>query len=115
MKRLIYVPVFEDNPVSFNPAEYPFSVVADSERLTDLLAGILEDLAGIGGDLITVSDSKENNRGFVVIGAEFPGQDTDFPGERLEFMIKECELAGGFFSCEKEGDVISIAIELPAA
>jgi glyoxylase-like metal-dependent hydrolase (beta-lactamase superfamily II) len=115
MKRLIYVPVFEDNPVSFDPAEYPFSVIVDSERLTDLLAGILEDLAGIGGDLITVSDSKENNRGFVVIGAEFPGQDTDFPGERLEFMIKECELAGGFFSCEKEGDVISIAIELPAA
>jgi len=113
VKRLVYVPVFEDNPVSFDPAEYPFSVVADRERLKDFLAGILEDLAGIGGDRIEVGDSKENNRGFVVIGAEFPEPGTDFPGERLEFMIKECELAGGFFSCEKEGNVISIAIELP--
>ena len=78
VKRLVYVPVFEDNPVSFDPAEYPFSVVADRERLTDLLAGILEDLAGIGGDLITVSDSKENNRGFVVIGAEFSGPGNGF-------------------------------------
>ena len=64
VKRLVYVPVFEDNPVSFYPAEYPFAVVADRERLKDLLEGILEDLAGLSGHNITVSDSKENNRGF---------------------------------------------------
>jgi glyoxylase-like metal-dependent hydrolase (beta-lactamase superfamily II) len=114
VKRLVYVPVFEENPVSFDPAEYPFSVVADRERLKDLITSILEELAGIGGEQITVSDTKETNRGFVTISAEFPGPGIDFPGERLGFMIKECELSGGFFSCGKEGDVISIVIELPA-
>jgi glyoxylase-like metal-dependent hydrolase (beta-lactamase superfamily II) len=113
VKRLVYVPVFEENPVSFDPSEYPFSVVADRERLQDLIASILEDLAGIGGHQITVSNTKETNRGFVTISADFASSCIDFPGDRLEFMIKECELAGGFFSFEKEGDTISTLIELP--
>jgi glyoxylase-like metal-dependent hydrolase (beta-lactamase superfamily II) len=114
VKRLVYVPVFEKNTVSFFPSEYPFSVIADSERVTDLIASVLEDLAGIGGEQITVTITKETNRGYVTISAEFSGQETDFPGEQQGFMMKECELAGGFLSCEKEGDVISIVIELPA-
>jgi len=114
VKRLVYVPVFEETPVSFDPSEYPFSVVADRERLQDLIASILEDVAGTGGEQITVSDSKETNCGFVTISAEFSGRGIDFPGERLGFMIKECELSGGFLSCEKVGEVMSIVIELPA-
>jgi glyoxylase-like metal-dependent hydrolase (beta-lactamase superfamily II) len=115
VKRLVYVPVFEDNPVSFDPSEYPFRVVADRERLKDLIASILEDLAGLGGEQIAVSDIKETNRGFITISAEFPGQIIDYPGERSGFMIKECELSGGFLSCEKESESkISIVIELPA-
>ena len=114
VKRLVYVPVFEENPVSFDPSDYPFSVVADRERLKDLIASILEDMVGIGGEQITVRDTKETNRGFVTISAEFNGTGIDFPGERLGFMIKECELSGGFLTSEKEGEVISIVIELPA-
>jgi hypothetical protein len=114
VKRLVYVPVFEKNTVSFYPSEYPFSVIADSERLTDLITSVLEDLAGIGGEQITVTDTKETNRGFVTISAEFPGKETDFPGEQQGFMMKECELSGGFFSCENTGSAISIVIELPA-
>ncbi|MEI6840238.1 MAG: MBL fold metallo-hydrolase [Methanomicrobiales archaeon] len=114
VKRLVYVPVFEDTPVSFDPADYPFSVVADRDRLKDLIASILEDMAGIGGQQITVSNTKETNRGFVTVRAEFPTSGIDFPGERLGFMIKECELSGGFFSTETEGCVISTVIELPA-
>jgi hypothetical protein len=71
-------------------------------------------VAGTGGEQITVSDSKETNRGFVTISAEFPGRGIDFPGERLGFMIKECELSGGFLSSEKVGELMSIVIELPA-
>ena len=103
VKRLVYVPVFEEDPVSFDPSEYPFGVVADRERLTDLIIGILEELAGIGGKKITVTDKKETNCGFVTIDAEFSGEEINFPGEGLGFRIKECELSGGFFSCEKEG------------
>jgi hypothetical protein len=47
----------------------------------------------------------------VTISAEFNGTGIDFPGERLGFMIKECELSGGFLTSEKEGEVISIVIE----
>ena len=83
--------------------EYPFSVVADRERLKDLIAGILEDMAGIGGEQITVSDTKETNRGFVTISAEFHSPGIDFPGERLGFMIKECELPGVFSPVKKKG------------
>ncbi len=114
VKRLIYVPVFEGNPVSFEPSSDAFGVVADSERLKDLIISILEDLAGIGGQQILVRDKKETNRGFLTISAEFSSAGIDFPGDRLGFMTKECELAGGFFTCEKEGDVISAVIELPA-
>ena len=114
VKRLVYVPVFEDNPVSFDPAEYPFSVVADRERLKDLIANILEDMAGNDGEQIAVSDSRETNQGFITISAEFPGHEINYPGERSGFMIKECELSGGFLSCEKDGVKISIVIELPA-
>jgi len=114
VKRLIYVPVFEENPVSFIPSEYPFSVVADRGRLTDLIMSILEEMAGTGGQQITVSDIKEMNRGFVTLSAEFSSPDIDFPGDRLGFMIKECEFSGGFFTSTKEGDVISTVIELPA-
>ena len=114
VKRLVYVPVFEENPVSFVPSEYPFSVVADRGRLTDLIMSILEEMAGTGGQQITVSDTKEMNRGFVTISAEFSSPDIDFPGDRLGFMIKECEFSGGFFTSTKEGDVISTVIELPA-
>jgi len=114
VKRLVYVPVFEENPVSFDPAEYPFNVIADSERLNDLIASILEEIAGLGGTDIRVSNTKENSRGQVIISTEFTVPGIDFPGEHLGFMRKECELTGGFLSSEKEGDVISIVIELPA-
>ncbi len=114
VKRLVNVPVFDENPVSFIPGEYPFSVVADRERLEDLIDGILEDMAGIGGEQITVSNTKETNRGFVAISAEFHSSGIDFPGERLGFLIKECELSWGFFSCETEGEIITTVIELPA-
>ena len=89
-------------------------MVADRDRLKDLIASILEDMAGIGGQQITVSNTKETNRGFVTVRAEFLSSGIDFPGDRLGFMIKECELSGGFFSTETEGSVISTVIELPA-
>jgi glyoxylase-like metal-dependent hydrolase (beta-lactamase superfamily II) len=114
VKRLVYVPVFEGDPVSFDPSEYQFSVVADKGRLKDFIVCVLEDMAGTGGQHITVSDTKETNHGIVTISAEFSSHGIDFPGDRLSFMITECEFAGGFLSCEKEGDVISIVIELPA-
>jgi glyoxylase-like metal-dependent hydrolase (beta-lactamase superfamily II) len=114
VKRLVYVPVFEGNPVSFDPAEYPFSVVADRERLKDFIENLLEDLAGNNGEQISVRDSKEAGKGFITITTEFPGQDIDYPGERSGFMVKECGLSGGFLSWEKEGSTISIIIELPA-
>ncbi|MCX6700477.1 MAG: MBL fold metallo-hydrolase [Methanomicrobiales archaeon] len=114
VKRLVYVPVFEENPVLFVPSGYPFSVVADRGRLTDLIMSILEEMAGTGGQHITVSDTKEMNRSFVTIRAEFSSPCTDFPGDRPGFMIKECEFSGGSFTSTKEGDVISTVIELPA-
>ncbi|MEI6292253.1 MAG: MBL fold metallo-hydrolase [Methanomicrobiales archaeon] len=71
VKRLVYVPVFDDTPVNFDPSEYPYRVFADRERLKDLITGILEDLAGAGSEQIKVSDTKETDRGFITISSEF--------------------------------------------
>ncbi len=114
VKRLVYVPVFDDTPVNFDPSEYPYRVFADRERLKDLITGILEDLAGAGSEQIKVSDTKETDRGFITISSEFLLPMINYPAERLGFMIKECEYSGGFLSCEKEGSKVSIIIELPA-
>ncbi|MCU0630134.1 MAG: MBL fold metallo-hydrolase [Methanoregulaceae archaeon] len=114
VKRLVYVPVFDDTPVNFDPSEYPFRVIADRERLADLITVILEDLAGTGSEQIEVRDTKETDRGFITISSECSSPGMDYPGERLGFMIKECEYSGGFLSCEKEGATISVVIELPA-
>jgi glyoxylase-like metal-dependent hydrolase (beta-lactamase superfamily II) len=115
VRRLVRVPLFDEDPVIFLPKETSCTVCADIERLNDLVAAILEDLAGANYSGITVGVHQDENNAIVSIRAQKTGIELDIPGSELRFMKKECEIAGGSLSASPGDSVFSVIITLPLA
>jgi glyoxylase-like metal-dependent hydrolase (beta-lactamase superfamily II) len=115
VRRLVRVPFFGEDPVIFLPKETSCTACADVERLNDLVASILEDLAGADYSGITVGVHQDGNNAIVSIQARKTGKELDIPESELRFMRKECEIAGGSLSASSGDSVFSVIITLPLA
>ncbi|HVP94553.1 MAG TPA: MBL fold metallo-hydrolase [Methanoregulaceae archaeon] len=113
IRRLVRVPLFSEDPVVFEPSGKPCSTCADIERLNDLVASILEELAGADYAGIKVGVQPGENSVIISIQARKTGREMTVSGRDLYFMKKECEIAGGSLSTTSEGPFFSVTIALP--
>jgi glyoxylase-like metal-dependent hydrolase (beta-lactamase superfamily II) len=113
VRRLVRVPLFSEDPVLFEPTERSCMACADAERLNDLVASILEDLAGADYSGITVGVHPDENNVIVSIRAQKTGSDLDIPEREFCFLKKECEIAGGSLSTSSGDAFFSVSIALP--
>ncbi len=115
IRRLVRVPLFPGDQVTFEPSGQPCRACGDTDRLNDLIASILEDLAGADYTGVTVSIRPGEHDVIIFIKAGKSGKEMEIPGKELDFMKKECEIAGGSLSTTSEDSLFSASIALPRA
>jgi glyoxylase-like metal-dependent hydrolase (beta-lactamase superfamily II) len=110
--RLTRIPLFPDDPIIFEVSE-PCRACADIDRLEDLVAEILEDLAAIDYRRVLVNVHPEGDKVLVTIRANKTGNELEIPENDLSYMREECELAGGTLTVSPGGPWYVITIALP--
>jgi glyoxylase-like metal-dependent hydrolase (beta-lactamase superfamily II) len=111
-RRLVYVPVFEEFPITFDPAEWPVPVRADADRITDLVASIIEELVGADSQDITVRSDSQAGRAIITVSGIVKGSIGNFPEGKARFLGRECELAGGSLTWNRNGPECSFIIAI---
>ena len=111
--RLTRVPLFPDDPVTFEVLGESCRTCADIDRLEDLVAEILENLAATDHKGIFISVGPEENDVVVSIRARKTGNELEIPESDLIYMREECKIAGGTLTVSAEGSCYVIRIALP--
>ncbi len=110
VRRLAHIPVFDEIEILFDHDKGPHVVNTDEERLSDLFAAILEDLAGAGAGEITISLVKEEDTVALTIWSSDLPSRAPFSKREIKFLQTECDLCGGRISYGKVDGHVKIGI-----
>jgi glyoxylase-like metal-dependent hydrolase (beta-lactamase superfamily II) len=113
VRRLIRVPLFPEDPVVFEVTGQSCRAYADINRLNDLVAEILEDLAGSDYQGVLISVRPEENEVTVTIRANKTGNELEIPENDLIYIREECKIAGGSLTVSSQRHCYTISIALP--